>query len=174
MCRPADLSSALPVYTTTTTTEEEEEEEEGKDIMQSEGRGPLERVRRPGRLLSSSCVRRRKSRGGRIEEEISSCVYALHSITSLSQLDRYQISHWGARRERERECIFIFLSLFFSMCLCYAPSMSRPRKRRSNIRSRVLTELYHNDRTFKVAAGRLQLRHLSALICRLSTQLAVT
>ena len=61
MCRPADLSSALPVYTTTTTTEEEEEE--GKDIMQSEGRGPLERVRRPGRLLSSSCVRRRKSRG---------------------------------------------------------------------------------------------------------------
>ena len=114
MCRPADLSSALPVYTTTTTTTTEEEEE-GKDIMQSEGRGPLERVRRPGRLLSSSCVRRRKSRGGRMEEEISSCVYALHSITSLSQLDRYQISHWGARRERESASSFF--SLFFFLCV---------------------------------------------------------
>ena len=114
MCRPADLSSALPVYTTTTTTEEEEEE--GKDIMQSEGRGPLERVRRPGRLLSSSCVRRRKSRGDACKKKYPAvCMLCTPSHRCLNSTVTKLAT--GGLGERERESASSFFSLFFFLCV---------------------------------------------------------
>ena len=109
MCRPADLSSALPVYTTT-----EEEEEEGKDIMQSEGRGPLERVRRPGRLLSSSCVRRRKSRGDAWKKKYPAvCMLCTPSHRCLNST----VTKLATGGLGERESASSFFSLFFFLCV---------------------------------------------------------
>ena len=115
MCRPADLSSALPVYTTTTTTTTEEEEE-GKDIMQSEGRGPLERVRRPGRLLSSSCVRRRKSRGDAWKKKYPAvCMLCTPSHRCLNSTVTKLAT--GGLGERERVHLHFSLSFFFYVSL---------------------------------------------------------
>lgn len=99
-------------------------------------------------------------------------MYALHSITWLSQLDRYQISHWGAAlapaaaQESERvDAASSFLCLLLSWVFLYTkilhlaiqwpskcvtaasnPSTEHIQERqrgKRRISDRVLTELYH-------------------------------